>query len=101
MKHVTRALMLVIVSAATLFASAVAAVGEAYPPPPPSTNAAGQIIVTPGAAQPGRAALATTGSDLKPLWIGLVLFVVGLVLVVATRRRAGLRRRSTMTEAVG
>lgn len=98
MKRVTRALMLVIVSATTLLASAVAAVGDGYPPTP---SGAAEQIVTPVSGAPGREALATTGSDLKALWIGLVLLVVGFVLVVATRRRAALRHRGTITEAVG
>jgi LPXTG-motif cell wall-anchored protein len=102
MKHGTRALMLVIVSATTLWASAVVAAADAYPPAPPPTSAAGQIVA-PVAQEAGAsgAALPNTGSDLKLVWIGLVLFVVGFVLVVATRRRAALRHRGTITEAVG
>jgi len=93
MKHASRVLTFVLVSVTTLMATAIAAVAEYPPTPPTSTAAPGQqVIVTP--AQ--RAALAFTGSDLTVLWVGVAALALGLVLLVAARRRAAIRRRGSL-----
>jgi hypothetical protein len=105
MRRITRVLVFAFVTVTSLLATAVAAAASAdYPPTPPSTAGPGPAqVVTPIAQQragaPGGGALATTGSDLKWLWIGLVLFVVGVTLAVAARRRAALRRRALESAA--
>src|SRR5207245_1775319 len=110
MKHVRRLVMLVFMSVAMLVASAVVAVAGDSDYPITSSSVPGSVpgpkVITPGAAAavtPGAAGgggLARTGSNLNPLWIGLVVLVIGVVLVVATRRRAAVRRRGSLSEAV-
>lgn len=89
MKHLRRSLIVVMGVAATLLAWAGVAAAQAYPPPPPGPQPGPDIVnVQPG----GGGNLAFTGSDLTLLWVGLAALVVGVVLFVATRRRASMRR---------
>jgi hypothetical protein len=94
-----RFLMLLAASTTMLVVFATSAMAQQYPPAPGPAEG-----VTPGTAPAAGArageGLAITGSDLLPLiWIGLAVLVLGIVLVVAARRRAAIRGRS-VSEAV-
>lgn len=90
MKHVRRSIMLVVVTATMLLVSAGAAIAQEYPPEP-----------SPGgtSTSTGGGNLATTGSDMTLFWVALAVLVTGLVLALATRRRAVTRRRMALGEA--
>jgi hypothetical protein len=95
MKHLRRSLVMVtgIATSLIVWASVAGAQGT-YPPPPPTPGPN-----PPVPAPPGGGALAFTGSDLTLLWVGLAALVVGIVLFVATRRRASLRRQASLARA--
>lgn len=88
MKHVRRSLFLVAATATTLVASAGAALGQQYPPTSgdPGGGSAGR-----GTGTAAGGSLASTGSDLTLLWVGLAVLMIGVVAFVATRRRASTR----------
>jgi hypothetical protein len=104
MKYVRRSVGLVAASAATLLASAGTAVAQQYPPtsgpPVPGTPGAPGGAGATGAVTGAKGGIAFTGSDLTLLWVGLVVLVIGLVFFVATRRRAALRHRGILREAI-
>ena len=101
MKHVRKALILMVTSATMVLVSAsVAMAGNDYPPVTDRDDP-GRLITpgtVPGAAATGDQSgqLALTGSDLTLVWVGLAVLVVGVVFFVATRRRATLRRQSAL-----
>lgn len=83
-----RILILLAGSTVMLLVSAGSAWAQQYPPSPAG---AGQ-----GAGGGGE--FAVTGSETLPLvWIGLATLVAGIVLVLAARRRAGVRGRARDT----
>ena len=109
MKHVRRLLTLVFVSVGILVVSAVVAFADNVDYPITSSTVPGTVpgpkVISPGAAAVSQgggagAGLARTGSNLNPLWIGLVVLMIGVVLVIATRRRAAVRNRGALREAV-
>ncbi|MGQ0802726.1 MAG: LPXTG cell wall anchor domain-containing protein [Actinomycetota bacterium] len=84
-----RILILLAGSMVMLLVSAGSAWAQQYPPSPAG---AGQ------GAGGGGGEFAVTGSETMPLvWIGLATLVAGIVLVLAARRRAGVRGRARDT----
>jgi hypothetical protein len=92
--------MVVLGTVAVLVATASAAfAGLDYPPTSGTPTPGPNVIVTPGGGGGATGNLPFTGSDLTALWIGLVALAIGVVFVVATRRRSAMRRRTALGEA--
>jgi hypothetical protein len=95
-----RIVTLLVGSAVLVLLTVAPAMAQQYPPGPTPTPLEPARGAAPAAARGGEG-LAFTGSNLTLLWIGLAVLVTGVVLLMATRRRAAVRSRTRgVSEAI-